>query len=94
MTEEERFTYDTQKMYMVDNKFRSCTESVEDMYKNLMENSYDKKLHVILYDKYQWSNLDETKRVLSRFDYTTEREKGLHLSRVRQKECGYNITLI
>lgn len=92
--DETRIQYDVEKMRLVDKKWRECSESLEDLHSQMMANRYDKKVHIIRYDKMQWQQLSDKERTLARFNFTMNRTDGLKWIRVRQKECGYCITLI
>lgn len=94
---EYRLNYDCQKMIYVDELWKNNNESIEYLYNKLMID-YDKYIDIFKYNKQQWFTEvpDELKNTLKWQSETLhlKNDETLHWLQVRQKECGYQQTLI
>lgn len=89
-----RLGYDIKKMEIIQEQWKSNTETINALYERMMEKYYDKFIHPIKYSKQEWFKLDDKTKTYCKFETTMDRDEGLEYLRKRQKECGYVTTLI
>lgn len=89
-----RLEYDIRKMKDIQQQWIENNESIDELYKRLIDKYYDKFIHPIKYSKDEWFKLDENTKTYCKFETTMNREEGLEYLSKRQQECGYVKTLI
>lgn len=89
-----RLGYDIKKMEIIQEQWKSNTETIDSLYERMMEKYYDKFIHPIKYSKQEWFKLDDKTKTYCKFETTMNRDEGLEYLRTRQKQCGYVTTLI
>lgn len=88
-----RIKYDVKKMEEVDRQWRNNNNSIDDLYKKMLE-YYDKNVYVINVNKQTWLNkLSGTQQGTLKFKSGHSREEGIKLAQKLQKENGYTIAL-
>ena len=63
--------------------------NVEENYKKLMEDFYDKVIHIIPQSKKEWFEIPDNEQHLVKFKYKKERKEAIEYLLKRQKQCGY-----
>lgn len=86
-----RKEYDIKKMLQIDEMWRKNTESIESLYKRMMNEFYDKEFVLIPYSKKEYFSLEAEKNVALKFQPQCRysREEGLRLAQEYQKKHGY-----
>ena len=89
VSDEDRLTYDVNKMKQVDEMWRKCDVSLDELYNKLMEQYYDKFIYIIPYSKQDWFKLKDEDQHLAKFKNRKDRKEGIEYASKRQVELGY-----
>lgn len=89
--DETRMRLDPPKMRAIDNVWRKSNLSIDDLYKKMMSEHYDKELTILPYNKTQWISLDDSIKATVKYntDFIHERMEGLKFLSTYQAQNGY-----
>ena len=94
VNDEERIHYDIEKMININNQWNNLAEyDIEKMYNNLMDNYYDKFIHLIPYSKTEWFNISDNERTNCKvINQLINRSDFPSIANKKQQECNYKIS--
>lgn len=76
-------------MRRLDALWRKDTHDLDALYKQLMQNWYDKYLTVIPYTKKEWFSYGAGEVMKSRMTFQMDREEAFAMLPDHQRKCGY-----
>ena len=89
VSDEERLKYDVEKMKKVDEMFRNCDKSLDELYDKFINENYDKYIYIIPYSKQEWFKIPADEQHMAKFRNRQERKEALTYCSKRQVELGY-----
>ena len=89
ISNEDRIKYDIEKMKTLDEMFRNCDKSLDELYNKFINENYDKYIYIIPYSKQEWFKVPGDEQHMAKFRNRKDRKEALTYCSKRQTELGY-----